>query len=786
MGLDQILEIHRDEPIDAGFVRTLLDTVRDLPALSVTNRADVIETITANDRWQVSVDIQPRNSQEILDSLGTTLANVIHHEYRPEVEKHTFGFWLGRSSKPRLILDRLAHVAPLFDALGCEYGHATPNHARPPLWVGPETWRRSSIASLFGPSLVDRIGRDRLFELPALAVREYENGSVVVVAPASYRDATMTLSERDHSGPYATGRLPDPPLSFDGTAPNEWFEALSGLDGWTPRQDSGRRLLRRSATHYEEKRAYIVTRLADDVPRVRASAIRTLDREDVLSMDHLDRLPVRGDPFRHEEPAARAELLRSSLSVPDEGDDFAAVRTALTADDHRVRYAATSRLDDASSRAVARDLTVRVRDDPRPRVRARALDSLAPTNGDYEFRTEVSTVLGRCFGREESERVLVAVMDAAGRVGAVDLFADGLTHDGADVRAAAAQALRETPYPCSSQFEALYPLLGHRDTSVALAVAKALSAAIWPEPEEAVPVLVDALATGSTPAVRAGAAWALERGGAFSRERVRMGLTDPSERVRVAAIEALQDNPEMAAQYAGYLLDRLMAATAKRELDAVGEALRVAWADCGDSFPAEATRLHSLFGAPSPARRRAAATAVSGGPAGPELLRDVVDKWESPQTVGAALAGLGASVAVADRRYFEAHLSNRNPYVRSSALTGVASVIATHPDQELTDTVKTSLREALREQDPRLARAGLRAADLLGEPREVWDALLCDSLSKGAKLRLVDGITTDTLAGVFDRAHRGLYHITDREVFDAFAEKYHRHQEDRPLAGPPW
>jgi hypothetical protein len=639
---------------------------------------------------------------------------------------------------------------------------------------------------LFGPELVDSVGRDRLAELPVVAVREYERGSVAVVTPHPYPEGPLTLATPNVRRPVTVGRLPDPPLRMDGEneAPTELLAALEVLDGWHPVESTGLEYVDR-----EPLAAWCRERLREDAPRTRAGAVRTLEAFDEVTWADVDRLPAGdgGASLREEAPVVRAALLDSDLIVQRDSSAERWSTDALADDDPEVRRAATDRLADRGGHDAARAATLRARDDPSPRVRAAALDALTAMD-EGVTPAELGTVARRCFERESSPRVLAAALAAAGAAPAVDVVLGGLDHDHPDVRAAGIAALRavDSGTAVADGLGRLLGSLGDGDDGVALASAETLAGAVADGCRDAERRLRAASREAPEPAVRAGAVWALGEADGADADRLRTALADPAARVRATAVEAVEERPAVAARVAGGLAARLVASTDRRELGAVGRALRAGWS-AADRFPLDPAGLEGLLGADTHPRGRAAAVALGGSPDGADRLRAVVDGAEG-RRLGAALAGLGWCGGDDDRERLRAWLDAPDPFVRGGALRGFARLVGPPgrrgPPEALADAVRETLAT---HESPVVTRAVVRAAERVDLAHEVAATACDDALPAEHRVALLESLRVRT-PRTFERYPADLYRVTDRSVFDALVAAYRPVVADdgRPPGGLPW
>jgi hypothetical protein len=401
---------------------------------------------------------------------------------------------------------------------------------------------------------------------------------------------------------------------------------------------------------------------------------------------------------------------------------------------------------------------------------------------------ELGAVARRCFERESSPRVLAAALAAAGAAPAAGVVLDGLDHDHPDVRAAAIAALRavDPGTAVADDRDRLLGYLGDGDDGVALASAEALAGADADGGRDAQRRLRAASHEASEPAVRAGAVWALAEVDGVDADLLRAVLADPVARVRATAIEAAEERPAVAARVAGGLAARLVASADRRELAAVGRALRAGWSAV-DRIPLEAAGPEGLLGADTHPRGRAAAVALSGSPDGRDRLRAVVDGADG-RRLGAALAGLGWCGGDADRERFRTRLDAPDPGVRGGALRGFARLVAPPGPRGPPEALADAVRETLATHEaPVLTRAVVRAAERVDLGHEVTATAPDDAVPAERRIALLDALRVRNRRA-FERYPADLYRITDRPVFDALVAAYRPVVADdgRPPGGVPW
>ncbi|WP_165249472.1 HEAT repeat domain-containing protein [Paludisphaera soli] len=322
---------------------------------------------------------------------------------------------------------------------------------------------------------------------------------------------------------------------------------------------------------------------------------------------------------------------------------------------------------------------------------------------------------------ERRESVRAEVVMALGRIGpdAAPAVADLLpllADPGDRIRAEAVRALGSIG-PAS--LDPLIAACSHEDAKVRSGAVEALGFATAPDPRAVAAVI--GRARDDSPEVRAAAIRSLARFGEAVPEKdaltaLQAGLRDDDEGVRLAAVDASIDRPELLAR--------------------------------------SADDLESLLTAPGdgPARHAAFLLGRMGADAAPRLLRALADDRSRVGPIADALAGLGLPVAPT---LVEAAASP-SPRVRQAAVLALGSL------RPLAPGAVEVMTKGLRDADPAVSAASLAALGSLG-PRaapaipEVRALLRGDSAELRAQAVAVlaqaaprDGKLVDDLMGVLD------------------------------------
>jgi|GEM_PF-2910804 len=722
MGSDCILYFERPDPIDAAFIRDFADALDDLGYERDGPDQSDLDLVSTSDEWSVEVTFDCPDSEFPSSPFEVTFRPPIGKHDRLHVD-HRIGFWLPKPYKaPGAFLEYVATLGPLFDRTGFRYAHG--DYAQigrpPPRWLHSGAWWRTGPVTFFGPALVEAIGRDRLLSTPATAVREYEGGSVALVALTISGDAAWSLRDPTARRPNCLGRIPDPPFEAEPEAPTRLCGAVGGLDGWNPEHGPG--------GSREADREWLDRKLAEGGPRQRASAVLSVAAAVSDHSERRRRLTTAGvpiDPTEPDEPALRAALLDAfadrqwKLESDGAKDGYFA---GLFDDDPEVRRAAASGLATMGGRVIRRELVKRVRDDPSPRVRAVAMAALS-VSVLAASDAEVRTVARHCYDRDDDEGVRIAALEVAGELDGVSLLVDGLEDPSRRVRSGAIVAFRraigpldESPDPPVERLRAasedLIALLDHDDDGVAHVAADALAATVPATRDTVVAKLTDS----TVAATRACAAYILTEADELTPAIAREGLTDEAARVRTAVASALADVPETAAVVAPSLWKRFESAPDVSERAALGRALRTGWRHAAEAFPVDRSSLAAMVSSEEPSCGRWAAVVLSGAPDGHEWLRATVEDPSNARERGAALFGLGYCGDRDDLDVFDRVTGNDPPWpVRVGAACGLGVLksglaLSREAGRDASSVIRDALRDAPR--DPELRRLPADDADV--------------------------------------------------------------------------